>query len=446
MDEISRDIKSGRLSKSEYIENFTDIHPPLNDHEAIVEGDRCYFCYDAPCVEACPTGIDIPLFIRQISAGNSEGAAKTIFDQNILGGMTARVCPTETLCQEACVRNTGEDKPVKIGLLQRYATDKIINKNVQTFSRSNQIDKKIAVVGGGPSGLSCAHRLATKGYQVTIFEANSKIGGLNEYGIASYKTVNDFAQKEAEYIMGIGGIEKKLNVKLGDDIFLSNLKDEYDAVFLALGLTGVNSLGIEGEELVGIEDAVNYIEDLRQVDDLSKLKVGRKVVVIGGGFTAIDIAIQSKKLGAEEVTIVYRRGKDQMSASELEQMNAQNNGVNIKYWLKPSNLKIEKGQVTGIEFDYTTIENGKVVSTGEKTKINADIIFRAIGQKFNSDNIQDLPNIKNGRIIVDKTMKTSIEKIWAGGDCTPYGEDLTVTAVEQGKIAAEAIHEKLSNS
>ena len=250
------DIKKQRLSKKDYDENFDEIHPPLSEHEAYVEGDRCYYCYDAPCIEACPTGINIPLFIRQITSKNPEGAAKTIFDENILGGMSARVCPTETLCEEACVRNTGEDRPVKIGLLQRYATDSLMNSSNHPYKRSEDNGKKVAIVGGGPAGLSCAHRLSMRGYSVTIFDSKSKLGGLNEYGIAAYKSLDNFAERETKFVLSLGGIDYKLNTTIGKDLTVDQLKKDFDAVFLGMGLTGVNSLLVDGEDNNGIDDAV----------------------------------------------------------------------------------------------------------------------------------------------------------------------------------------------
>ena len=442
MTEIRNDIKKNRLSEKEYSENFGEIHPPFNKHEALVEGDRCYYCYDAPCIEACPTGINIPLFIRQITSGNPEGAAKTIFDENILGGMSARVCPTETLCQEACVRNTGEDRPVKIGLLQRYATDTLMEAKEHPYKREKTNGKRIAIVGGGPAGLSCAHRLAMKGYSITIFDSKKKLGGLNEYGIAAYKSLENFAERETKFVLSIGGIDHKLNSTLGKDITLEELQNDYDAVFLGLGLSGVNHLMLEGEDSEAIDDAVNYIEDLRQSQNLADLPVGRKVVVIGGGMTAIDMAVQIKKLGSEEVTIVYRRGQKDMSASIEEQQNAQNNGVLIRHWSKPSKLLINEKTVNGVEFEYTENKNGKLVSTGEKFSIKADMVFRAIGQTFESS-IDNLPKLENGRILVDNNYKTTVSGIWAGGDCVKDGEDLTVSAVEAGKIAANSIHNEL---
>ena len=239
-------IHGGRLSPADYEKNFSDLHPPLDDHEALVAADRCYFCHDAPCMTACPTTIDIPLFIRQISTGNPVGSAKTIFDQNILGGMCARVCPTETLCEQACVRNTAEERPVEIGRLQRYATDTAMEQNVQFYERAARTGHRVAVVGAGPAGLACAHRLAMNGHAVVVFDARVKPGGLNEYGIATYKTTDDFAQREVDYVLAIGGIEVRNGQRLGRDFTLGELTDNFDAVFLGMGLAGVNALQARG--------------------------------------------------------------------------------------------------------------------------------------------------------------------------------------------------------
>jgi glutamate synthase (NADPH/NADH) small chain len=328
-------IAAGRLSADDYSRNFGDLHPPLNLHEAQVEADRCYFCYDAPCQTACPTTIDIPLFIREISTGNPLGAAKTIFNQNILGGMCARVCPTEQLCEEACVREAAEGKPVKIGQLQRFATDRALAADAQFFTRAAATGKRVAVVGAGPAGLACAHRLALHGHTVTILDAREKAGGLNEYGIASYKATGNFAQAEVDYIMAVGGISIETGKILGEHVSLAELTAQYDAVFLGIGLGGVNALRAEGEDADGVENAVDFIARLRQSSDLSTLPIGRRVVVIGGGMTAVDAAVQSKLLGAEEVTMVYRRGREQMNASGFEQDLAASKGVTIRNWLAP---------------------------------------------------------------------------------------------------------------
>ena len=444
----TRDVATGRLAPDELAENFADAYPPLSEHAAAVEASRCYFCYDAPCLHACPTQIDIPLFIRQIAAGNDIGAAETILQQNVMGGMCARVCPTETLCEEACVRVASEGKPVKIGLLQRHATDALFEDGRQVFTRAAPTGKTAAVVGAGPAGLACAHRLAVLGHAVTVFDARPKGGGLNEYGIAAYKTVDDFAQRELAYILEVGGIRLETGKKLGRDIHLADLRRDYDAVFLGMGLAGVNALGVDGEELDGALDAVDTIAELRQARDLSTLPVGRRIVVIGGGMTAIDIAVQSKLLGAEDVTIVYRRGAENMNASVVEQEHAQTAGVRIKHWLAPRRVLGGADGVTGIELEYTRANaDGRLVGTGETLTLDADVVFKAIGQSLEAGGALDAGDaaiaLERGRIRVDASRATSLPGVWAGGDCVAGGQDLTVAAVEDGKQAANAIHEQL---
>ena len=440
----SQGIQPKRLDKSEIDNNFGDLHPPLSRSEALIEADRCYFCYDAPCTTACPTDIDIPGFIQKIRSDNIRGSAQTIFRENIMGGMCARVCPTEILCEEACVRNTHEEKPVNIGLLQRYATDPILDENTQLFSRAASSGKKIAVVGGGPAGLSCAHRLAMLGHDVVIYNRDKKLGGLNEYGIAAYKTVDDFAQREVDYILAIGGIDVKDNMALGTDFTLSELREEFDAVFIGLGLGAVNELGIDNEDLEGVESAIDYIAELRQSDDLSALPVGRSVVVIGGGMTAIDIAVQSKRLGAEQVSIAYRRGAEQMGASEFEQQLAQTSGVTIHHWVVPVGLQKNAGSIS-VALEKTALDkDGRLKATGETMTLETDVVFKAIGQKLADHDLNNL-QLESGRIVVDDSQATTLDKVWAGGDCVVGGEDLTVSAVQHGKVAAIAIDRSLSN-
>lgn len=441
------DIAAGRLSPEAYATNFADLHPPMNRHQALVEAERCYFCHDAPCMQACPTSIDIPMFIRQIASDNPKGSAATILKQNIMGGMCARVCPTETLCEEVCVRNTAEDQPVRIGLLQRYATDHLFADGEQIFSRAAPSGKTVAVVGGGPAGLACAHALAVAGHEVTVFDARPKLGGLNEYGIAAYKTIDGFAQREVDYILSVGGITIESGKALGRDVSLAELRDRFDAVFLGLGLGGTNGLGIEGEELEGVRDAIAYIAELRQAEDLASLPVGRRVVVIGGGMTAIDIAVQTKRLGAEDVTIVYRRGQEAMKASRYEQEVAQTSGVKIKHWAAPVRVMGERGAVAGIELEYTASDgNGRLQGTGERFSLEADMVFKAIGQTFLQDCLNGggaMPDLQGGRIVVDEERRSSLPDVWAGGDCVVGGQDLTVAAVEDGKMAARAIDDYL---
>lgn len=433
-------IAAGRLEAKDLVQNFSDLHPPLDMHEARVAADRCYFCHDAPCMVACPTSIDIPLFIRQIATDTPEAAAKTIFEQNILGGMCARVCPTETLCEEVCVREVAEGKPVEIGQLQRYATDRLMARDVHPFDRAAATGKRVAVVGAGPAGLACAHRLAMKGHDVVIYDARPKPGGLNEYGIASYKSTNGFAQAEVDWLLRIGGITMKTGQALGDGVSLVQLQREFDAVFLALGLGGVNALDAKGGDQNGVEDAISFISDLRQASDLAALPVGRNVVVIGGGMTAVDAAVQAKLLGADMVTIAYRRGADRMGASGFEQDLATSKGVRILFDVMPVAVHGD-GAVQEIELEYTADQNGRLMGTGETFRLAADQVFRAIGQTLG-----DVPSILDldaGKIAVTGAGRTSVMGVWAGGDCATGGDDLTVTAVAEGRDAAEDIHTTL---
>ena len=433
-------VVAGRLASEELAKNFQDLHAPYGGHEAMVAADRCYFCYDAPCITACPTSIDIPLFIRQIQAGHPEGAAKTIFDQNILGGMCARVCPTETLCEEACVREAAEGKPVEIGRLQRYATDTLMTSGRHPYARGEATGKRIAVLGAGPAGLACAHRLAMKGHAVVIYDARRKAGGLNEFGIASYKTVGGFAQAEVDWLLQIGGIEVELGRSLGDDLTLEALSSDFDAVFLAVGLQGVNALRAEGEDKGGVGNAVDFIAELRQAEDLSSLPVGRNVVVIGGGMTAVDAAVQSKLLGAEAVTIAYRRGRDRMSASRFEQDLAASKGVRLIFNAQPIAVH-GNGAAVEVEFGYTQESGSGLELTGETFRVAADQVFKAIGQRL--DGVAASLALDGGKIAVTGAGRTSVEGVWAGGDCAAGGDDLTVTAVAEGRDAAEDIHEAL---
>jgi glutamate synthase (NADPH/NADH) small chain len=439
-EQLQADIKPGRLSNAEIEANFSDMHPPLARPEALVEADRCYFCFDAPCTTACPTGIDIPGFIQKIRSNNLKGSAHTILRENIMGGMCSRVCPTEVLCEEVCVRNTFEDQPVRIGLLQRFATDSVFQSKLQLFQRRRDTGKRVAVVGGGPASLSCAHRLASLGHYVTVLNEAEKLGGLNEYGIAAYKTVNNFAQAEVDYILDIGGIDVRNGNSLGKDFSLADLRSGYDAVFLGFGMAGVNELGMENDQAEGVIDAVEYIAQLRQAGSKAELPVGRKVLVIGGGMTAIDIAVQSKRLGAEEVTIAYRRGHEQMGASQLEQDYARTSGVVIRHWLAPDLLQLSGGRVSGLKFEYTCLDDdGELKGTGEHCQLDADIVFKAIGQNVLWDALADTAvtlELERGRIGVDDNRKTSLADVWAGGDCIAGGKDLTVSAVQDGKLAA----------
>ncbi|MES2117565.1 MAG: NAD(P)-dependent oxidoreductase [Pseudomonadota bacterium] len=438
-------MPQSKQSSSALAEQFTDLAPALNARQAAIESARCLYCYDAPCSRICPSEIDVASFIRNIHEGNVNGAAAGILKQNILGGSCARVCPTEILCEDACVRNhDAEGQPVKIGLLQRYAVDNMTFSQ-HPFQRAPSTGRKVAVVGAGPAGLSCAHRLAMLGNDVVIYEAKEKSGGLNEYGIAKYKLTDDFAQKEVEFLLGIGGIVIRHGQTLGGNVQLKDLQAQYDAVFLGLGLGASRRLGLTGEDAPGLLAAVDYIAALRQADDLAQLPVPARVIVIGAGNTAIDMAVQIQRLGAEEVTLVYRRGFDAMSATGHEQHIAKENQVRMRTWAQPQQVLLdEAGRVRGMRFEKTALNNGRLAGTGETFEIAADAIFKAIGQGMDTASISD-PLAKTlqrdgDKIHVDAQFRTVLPRIYAGGDCVAPGQDLTVQAVQHGKLAALAIH------
>ena len=438
------DTGSGKPTAAQVAENFSDLHPCLSDLQAMAESNRCLYCYDAPCITACPTGIDIPTFIRKISTGNAIGAARTILSENILGGTCARACPTEVLCQQACVRNQAEDNAVEIGRLQRYAVDSLMSRGGNhPFSRGPETGKRIAVVGAGPAGLSCAHRAAMLGHDVVIFDAKPKAGGLNEYGLAAYKMADDFAQREVEFLLEIGGITIEPNSRLGDNLALDQLRQQYDAVFLGVGLGRTNAMGVPGEEKDGVRDAVLFIEDIRQAEDKSTVAVGDNVVVIGGGNTAIDAAVQAKRLGADAVTLVYRRGSSQMGATEWEQDLAKVNGVTVQHWARPVEVK-GNGRAEAVLFEGTQLNgDNRLSDSGQTFELPADLVLKAVGQKLDADVAGELA-MSGGKIVVDENYMSSVSGVFAGGDCIATGEDLTVQAVEDGKQAAHGIDAWLS--
>jgi glutamate synthase (NADPH/NADH) small chain len=418
----------------------------MTSAQAVLEAERCLYCFDAPCATACPTSIDVPSFIKRISDGNLRGAARAILESNPLGGMCARVCPTENLCEAVCVRNTQEEgKPVAIGRLQRHAVDALMQSTQpQIFKRGAPSGKKVAVVGAGPAGLACAYTLARLGHEVVVFDANTKAGGLNEYGLASYKTPDGFAQKEVQWLLDIGGIEIRNDWKLETVAQLNALREGYDALFLGMGLSTTHQLGVLGEQLDGVQDAIRFIAHLRQADDLAQVPIGRRVVVIGGGMTAVDAAVQSKLLGAEDVHIVYRRGAETMSASSAEQAWAQTNGVTIHHWLAPVEIlphTTAVSHVGAIRFEHQALIDGKLSPTGDTQTWQADLVLKAIGQQLGNPVLAEAGfKLSGGRLATDDAGLTNLKGVWAGGDCRAGGLDLTVEAVEHGKRSAQAIH------
>ena len=439
------DVRAARINAAECAVRFADATPRLTPAQAVLEAERCLYCFDAPCATACPTHIDVPSFIKRISDGNLRGSARAILEANPLGGMCARVCPTENLCEQVCVRNGQEDRPVAIGRLQRHAVDALMeSERPQLFVRAAATGKKIAVLGAGPAGLACAHTLARLGHDVVVFDARPKSGGLNEYGLASYKTPDDFAQREIQWLLDLGGITVRTGWKLDCAEQLDALRQDYDALFLGLGLASAHQLGVPGEALAGVQDAVDFIATLRQTKDLTTLPVGRRVVVIGGGMTAVDAAVQSKLLGAEQVHMVYRRGPEAMAASRAEQEWAQTHGVTIHHWLAPVEM-VGVDHVCGVRFAHQAMVDGKLTPTGEMQTLEADMVLTAIGQDLGNPVLAAAGlKLEGGRIATDANGLTNLPGVWAGGDCRAGGLELTVQAVEHGKLSARAIHARLT--
>lgn len=443
------DVRPARLAPELYPQHFADAAPRYSRGQALVEAERCLYCFDAPCTTACPTGIDVPSFIRRIADDNLRGAAKTILEANPLGGTCARVCPTEVLCEQACVRTSGEGKPVEIGRLQRYAVDAVMDRPIATLlSRGAPTGRRVAVVGAGPAGLACAVGLARRGHAVVLHDAQALGGGLNEYGLAAYKVADQFARRELDWLMGIGGITLKTGWRLENTAQLQALRRDHDAVYLAVGLATTQGLGVPGEHLAGVRDAVDFIAELRQVADpslLQHLPMGRRVVVIGGGMTAVDAAVQSKLLGAESVHMVYRRGPATMGASRAEQDWAQTHGITIHHWLVPEAVLPGTGDAAGhavaVRFARQALVGGRLQPTGLHETLAADMVFKAIGQKLDTTLLTDFGlRLQDGRIVADDDGRTGVAGLYAGGDCRLGGRDLTVEAVEDGKRAAQAIH------
>lgn len=447
------DIRPARLAAEQYASHFADAAPRLTRTQALVEAERCLYCYDAPCATACPTGIDVPSFIKRIADDNLRGAARTILESNPLGGTCARVCPTEVLCEQVCVRTTQSGKPVEIGRLQRYAVDAVMDQPITAlFQRAAPTGKTVAVVGAGPAGIACAVGLARRGHDVVLHDAQAKGGGLNEYGLASYKVAGQFAQRELDWLLGIGGITLKTGWKLQTADQLQALRGSHAAVYLAVGLAGTQALRVPGEDLAGVRDAVDFIAELRQAADPSTIPVGRRVVVIGGGMTAVDAAVQSKLLGAEAVHMVYRRGPATMGASRAEQDWAQTHGITIHHWLAPEAILPGSGAAHGhaaaVRFERQvpihSPGGGHLQATGLHETLAADMVLKAIGQKLDASLLDDCGlTLREGRVVADDDGRTGVHGLYAGGDCRLGGRDLTVEAVEDGKRAAAAIHAEL---
>ena len=445
-------IKPNRLTDQQYEQNFSDIHPPFETKDAaLVEATRCLFCYDAPCMKSCPTGIDVPKFIKQITTDNIKGSAHTIFVSNIMGAGCSKVCPVEKLCEGACVYNLMEEEPISIAKLQRYSTEKALANNWQLFKRKERNGKKVAIVGAGPAGLSCAHVLAREGVDVTIYEKENNGGGLMTYGIAAYKVTPRFCKDEVDYILSIGGIEVKYNHELGKNlpagrqgITLDELQKKYDAVYLGFGVGLARQLEIPGEALEGIVDAISFIYDIR-TNGYSKVPVGEKVAVIGMGMTAIDAATQAKRLGAKEVTMLYRRTQEEMPCTRVELDIAMLDGCKIVWLAAPKEAIGTNGRVSALKAGVMKLGDPDAsgrrspVPTGEEFTMDVDMIIKAAGQ-MPFENLVGNNKIenKNGKILLKDKAATNITGVFAGGDCVNGGKEV-VDAVQAGKDGAKAI-------
>ena len=428
-------------SETEFAANFAPIKPLMSENEAFYESARCLFCYDAPCVKACPTEIDIPLFIRQIHSKNDIGAAGTIYNSNYFGYACGKVCPTEVLCEGACVYNHADVKPIEIGRLQSYATHKAISSNKQLFSPVTSQSKKIAVIGAGPAGISCACELRVAGYEVDVFEAKALPSGLTVHGVAPYKLTNEEAVDEMKYLENQFGYRVFYNTQINTKEEIARLEKDYDAIFIGTGLGNTSDLGLPGEHFQNIVGAVEWIEHLRLHHHL--VNIPKRVIVLGGGNTAMDAANESARMGAESVTLAYRRSKEEMGAYEFEYDLAKGSGVKGLFNIAPLEMTgNDEGFVTGVKFIRTIMVDGKVQQIPQSEFImECDLVIKATGQSKNSELVQLIGGIQTkdgGKIVVNRSFQTTHPKYFAAGDVVSGGQEV-VNAVADGKRAARGI-------
>lgn len=431
--------------------NFAELEPRLSDGQALAEAARCLFCFDAPCTRACPTHIDVPRFIRQIMHQDAIGAAETILNANIFGGSCARACPTEVLCEGACVDNTLLKEPVKIGRLQRFACDAAAEKGIEFFEAGPDSGKKVAIIGAGPAGLTCAHELRKLGHRVTVFESREMPGGINTYGIAYYKYDTDFALSEVQRVMNIGGIDLRLNTTLSGKQ-IAELLGQHDAVFLAIGLGGTARMGIPGEDLPGAWEALDFIFQTH-TKPLDQCECGRRVIVIGGGNTAVDVATAAVRLGAEHVAIAYRRAAEQMPAFAYEYELSKTDGIHWEFNAVPVRIVAENGRAAGVEFVRSRQNDSDrraplETIAGTNFILPCDMVVRALGQEPLIELLNEIPQLKvsKGALEVDRASgRTSVDRLFAGGDCTTKGGEV-VDAVQAGKTAARGIHQRITHA
>jgi dihydropyrimidine dehydrogenase (NAD+) subunit PreT len=435
-----------KLTPEQYERNFAEISPRLTPRQAAVEAARCLFCFDAPCTVACPTHIDVPAFIKKITTDNLRGSARVILEANILGHSCGRVCPTEVLCEGACVMHEKEEKPIEIGRLQRYAVDHVLDNHIRLFHAGAPNGKHVACIGSGPASLACAAELAKLGYQATIFDRNELPGGLDTLGIAAYKLRAKDSLREVELVRGLG-VEFRQTTTVGRDVTFEQLEKQFDAIFIGVGLGETWDLHLPGENLDGVFGAMEFIEATK-VRAFADVHVGRRVACIGAGNTAIDVVTAAKRLGGEVVHLIYRRGEQDMPAFRYEYDLAKLDGVLFHWYTQPVRILGEAGKVAGIEGVRTRLEpatgtsRGKLVSIpGSEFKLDVDMVVRAIGQKPVTDFLHAVPGIalrENGTIIVNESRQTGNTQYFAGGDCVNGGKEV-VDAVAEGMAAARGI-------
>ncbi len=436
-------------TKEEFDRNFAQKKPLMNETEAYYESSRCLFCYDAPCVTACPTGIDIPLFIKQIQTGNAIGAAETIFDQNWFGNACGKICPTGVLCEGACVYNHQGVKPIDIGRLQTYATDKAIKKKEKLFEPGKPNGRKVAVIGAGPAGISCACELRTLGYEVDIYEAKGKPSGLTVHGTAPYKITNEEVLDEMEYLQEQLGYNVKYNSPVTSKEQLQKLEKDYDAIFLGVGLGPTAELPLPGSTLENVIGAVEFVEELRMKQH--KVHVPDRVVVIGGGNTAMDAASETARMGAQEVILAYRRSRDEMGGYDFEYELARSAGARGMFNVQPVEILDDgSGKAKGVKFIRTEAEDGVLKHIeGSEFVVECDWVIKATGQAKLAEFFSKIDNLEfdgSKRIIVNpETGQTKNPKYFAGGDAINGGAEV-VNGAHDGKLAAKGIHGWLTAS
>jgi dihydropyrimidine dehydrogenase (NAD+) subunit PreT len=439
-----------KLTDEAYEGNFADIGPRLTPTAAVAEGSRCLFCYDAPCIRACPTGIDIPSFIKKILTGNLKGSARTILEANILGYSCARVCPVEALCEGACVLNQEHKRPVMIGALQRLATEDVVMRGTAVLKAGPPNGRRVALVGAGPASFGCAAELARLGYACRILEKRTVPGGLNTHGIAAYKMRAAEALREVELVRSLG-VEIVEGVEVGRGTEAAQLRRDFDAVFVGVGLGRTESLRVPGEDLAGVVDALSFIDRLKN-EPFRHVDVGQTVVVIGAGNTSVDAATQAKRLGAENVLVVYRRGPEDVSAYHYEYELAKSDGVVYVFYAAPVRF-LGEGAVTGLECLRTEVvadaAGRRVVRTvpGSEFAIPCDMAITAVGQVRQAEWLAAaFPGLalEGGRVKTDGQGRTSLAGVYAGGDCVNGGKEV-VNAVAEGKAAARALDADLGS-